>query len=120
MPAGSVFSSQPITPEQIAWVMGHFGAEQNYYGDWCVPTADHMEVAVVNSSKNLGGMPPTMLDPVGQLLRSRPVTALSVVSLQAYPPVTWAIVNLFAKWWPCCWHDHTTNPPIPLWPQQRQ
>ena len=121
MPAGSVFSSQLITPEQIAWVMGHFGAQRSDHGDWCVPSADPlaMQVAVSNSPQDLVVMPPAILEPVAQLLRARPLTALAVISLREYPPVTWQIVNIFAYWWRCCWHDHTTNPPVPLWQQQR-
>jgi hypothetical protein len=133
--AWSVFSSQSVSPSQLASLMQQFGAQPTVFpkgepepGSWSVPIAG-AELVVSEATRDLRTMPPSMIEAATSLLGTPPVYCVSIFAGAGQSTgsavveddketaaLIRRIVNTFAARWPAVLSDNTTNPMIPLGP----
>jgi hypothetical protein len=133
--AWSVFSSQSVSPSELASFMQQFGARPTVFpmgepepGSWSVPISDG-ELVVSEATSDLRTMPGRMIEEATNLLGTAPVYCLSIFPAvgqstdavmveddHATAALVQRMVNAFAVRWPAVLSDNTTNPMIPLGP----
>jgi hypothetical protein len=129
----SVFSSQSISPTELASFMQQFGARPTVFsmaepepGSWSVPIGNG-ELVVSEATSDLRTMPPRMIEAATNLLGTPPVYCLSIFAAMgqssdsgmveddhATAALVQGIVHAFAVRWPAVLSDNTTNPMIAL------
>jgi hypothetical protein len=133
--AWSLFSSQPVSRDELEELMRQFGAQptvlpmgdQPEPGSWSVPISGG-ELVVSEATGDLRAMPEAMIHAAIRLLGTTPVYCLSIFAAvgQSTGSVVPAdddaetahlvqqIVNAFGARWPAVLSDNSTNPMIPL------
>jgi hypothetical protein len=129
----SVFSSQSVSPSELASFMQQFGARPTVFpmgepepGSWSVPISDG-ELVVSEATSDLRTMPGRMIEEATNLLGTAPVYCLSIFPAvgqstdavmveddHATAALVQRMVNAFAVRWPAVLSDNTTNPMIAL------